>query len=77
MSTSMKKQVNRYFHNIPTVRLIVTVETVETVETDIVAQVDDLIGARRYGEITHPAMRNRAELVRLTIAEKLARDVRK
>ncbi|GBU14388.1 hypothetical protein AwEntero_29890 [Enterobacterales bacterium] len=70
----MKKQVNRYFHNIPTVRLIVTVETVET---DIVAQVDDLIGARRYGEITHPAMRNRAELVRLTIAEKLARDVRK
>lgn len=74
MSTSMKKQVNRYFHNIPTVRLIVTVETVET---DIVAQVDDLIGARRYGEITHPAMRNRAELVRLTIAEKLARDVRK
>lgn len=71
MSTSTKKQVNRYFHNIPTVRLIVTVEA------DIVAQVDDLIGARQYGDITHPAMRNRAEFVRLAIAEKLARDVKK
>lgn len=63
-----KKKTNRYFNGVKTTRLIVTVES------SLVAQVDDLIGVRKYGHITHPCRRNRAEFVRQAIAEKLARD---
>ena len=63
-----KKNTNRYFNGVETTRLIVTVES------GLVAQVDDLIGTHRYGDISHPCRRNRAEFVRQAIAEKLARD---
>ncbi|WP_241624658.1 toxin-antitoxin system protein [Rosenbergiella epipactidis] len=63
-----KKKTNRYFNGVETTRLIMTVDS------SLVAQVDDLIGVRKYGHITHPCRRNRAEFVRQTIAEKLARD---
>jgi len=68
MSASEKKNTNRYFNGVETTRLIVTVES------SLVAQVDDLIGTHRYGDIHHPCRRNRTEFVRQAIAEKLARD---
>ena len=68
MAISEKKQTNRYFNGVQTTRLIVTVES------ELVVQVDDLIGTHRYGNISHPCRRNRAEFVRQAIAEKLERD---
>lgn len=54
----------RRFHGQPVMRLIVSVPD-ETVK-----QVDNLLKLNRR----HPARGNRAEFVRLAIAEKLARD---
>ena len=54
----------RRFHGKPVTRLIVSVLT------DTVKQVDILLKINRR----HPAQGNRAEFVRLAIAEKLARD---
>lgn len=71
MTTSIKKKVNRYFNGIKTKRLIVTVES------KLVALVDEHLSGRMANDMPHPAARNRAEFVRLAIAEKLARDVNK
>lgn len=54
----------RRFHGKPVTRLIVSVPD------DVVAAVDRLLKLARH----HPARGNRAEFVRLAIAEKLARD---
>lgn len=54
----------RRFHGQPVTRLIVSVPV------DVVAEVDSLLRQAR----NHPARGNRAEFVRLAIAEKLARE---
>jgi metal-responsive CopG/Arc/MetJ family transcriptional regulator len=54
----------RRFHGKPVMRLIVSVPV------QVVAEVDTLLKLNRH----HPARGNRAEFVRLAIAEKLARD---
>lgn len=54
----------RRFRGLPVSRLIVSVPD------DLVAAVDSLLRLARH----HPARGNRAEFVRLAIAEKLARD---
>ena len=54
----------RRFHGQPVTRLIVSVPV------DVVAEVDRLLKLARK----HPAQGNRAEFVRLAIAEKLKRD---
>lgn len=54
----------RRFHGQPVARLIVSVPV------DVVAEVDSLLKLARK----HPARGNRAEFVRLAIAEKLKRD---
>ena len=68
MLSGEKKNTNRYFNGVKTTRLIVTVDS------SLVAQVDDLIGVRKYCEINHSCRRNRSEFVRQAIAEKMARD---
>ena len=68
MPASEKKNTNRYFNSVVTTYLIVIVES------SMAAQVDNLIGTRRHGDISHPCRRNRAEFVRQAIAEKLVRD---
>ena len=64
MKQTEKKKINRYFHGVPNIRLIVSIEQL------IVNEIDDLIKHDR----SHPASKNRSEFVRLAIIEKLNSD---
>lgn len=67
MNKIEKKKVNRYFHGVPKIRLILSNEQ------SIVDEIDDLIKHDR----SHPASKNRSEFVRLSIMDKLDRSKRK
>lgn len=69
MATSTKKKVNRYFNGVETMRLIVTVER------EMVELVDQHLSGRHLDGKPHAAAGNRAEFIRLAIAEKLQRDL--
>ena len=64
MKQTEKKKINRYFHCVPNIRLIVSIEQ------SIVNEINDLIKHDK----SHPANNNRSEFVRLAIIEKLNRD---